>query len=308
MFHCPNCNTTVPDEALTCGGCGVLLRGTNALTAVPAKQRMIIAPAPVVSELSSPIPDGSNSRSFARFGYAAVAILIVSVLGGLLYRGVEQARDASRRTTTRCRLKILGSSTYNFEATHKHMPPRNLPSLTKSPSVTVAADEVPQSFFTDILPYIGQPELYGQLNSRLPWTNAANKPVFSTIISTYMDPRVPNPPRNEDGNAIAHVATNSKCICDTKTITLTEITDGTSNTMLLATVNAGFQAWGDPTNYRDPSKGFSGGPDTFGPIGRDAFVQVLLFDGSVRSVAVTTPLDICTKLGDPRDGQPMGDF
>ncbi len=308
MFPCPNCNTSVPDDALTCGGCGVFLRSTNPPTVVPAEQRMTIAPVPVESKLSSPIPDGPKSRSFARFGYAAVAILIVSVLGGLLYSGVEQARDASRRTMTRCRLKQLGLAAYNFSDQYKHFPPRNLPSLTKSPSVTVADDEVPQSFFTDILPYIGQPELYGQLNSRLPWTNAANKPVFSTIISTYMDPRVPHPPRNEDGYAIAHFATNSKCICDTKTVTLAEITDGTSNTMLLGTVNAGFQAWGDPTNYRDPSHGFGGGPDAFGPIDRDQFVQVLLFDGSAKTLSVKTPIDICKKLGDPRDGQPLGDF
>ena len=62
---------------------------------------------------------------------------------------------------------------------------------------------------------------------------------------------------------------------------IANITDGTSNTMMAGTVNDGFKAWGDPTNHRDPSSGFGGGPTSFGAPNR-RFVTILMFDGSVR--------------------------
>lgn len=166
---------------------------------------------------------------------------------------------------------------------------------------------MPQAFFTDILPYIDQFTLHQQVQYGLPWTHADNKTVFATILSTYQHPSVPVAPRDEDGYALAHYATNSRVICDTKTVKLSEITDGTSNTMMLGTVNAGFQAWGDPTNYRSPSKGFGGGPEAFGAIGRETGVQILLFDGSVRSVSVKLQQEFIERICDPRDGQSFCD-
>lgn len=275
MLNCPNCSAVVRGHTLTCDACGAVFRHPH--------RRWLS-------------------------GTLVAVLFLIGVFGTLIYGGVRTAREASQRTTARCRLKLLGSAAYSFESTHKHFPPRNLPSITKNSSIAIASGAVPQSFLADLLPYMNETALFSQMNSQVPWTNTANKPVYSTVIPNYLHPMAPNPPRNEEGYALTHFATNSKCICDTKTVTLAEITDGTSNTMLLTTVNADFQAWGDPTNYRDPSHGFGGGPDAFGAIGREKFVQILMFDGSVKSVPTTLSLDISTKLGDPRDGQTRLDF
>ena len=140
-----------------------------------------------------------------------------------------------------------------------------------------------------------------------PWKNAANKAAFGTIVSSYQHPSVPDAPRNEEGYALAHYATNSRVICDTKTSRLSEITDGTSNTVLVGMVNAGFQPWGDPTNYRDPANGFGGGPDAFGTPNRNGIIHFLRADGSVLRVRSTLSPVLCERLGDPRDGQAVND-
>lgn len=303
MLNCPNCNGLVPNRLQTCPGCGVVVR--HAPSTAPDNE---VVTSPLGLKRGEPSTDSTNIGR-RRFRPVILAgLFLAGVVSTMMYLGIQQSREAVRRTTARCRLKQLGLASHNFSDQFGHFPPKNLHTLTKDPAITISSSAVPQSFFTDILPYIDQAALYNRLDTTLPWKNPAQQPVFSAVISTYQHPSVPKPPRNEEGYALAHYATNSKCICDTKTVTLAEITDGTSNTMLLATVNDGYQAWGDPTNYRDPGKGFGGGPEAFGAIDRGNLIQVLMFDGSVRSVSANTPIDICTKLGDPRDGQPIGDF
>lgn len=299
MANCPNCNATLPTELVTCPECGVVLQPRSASLVLSASAA---DPRPVSS--LSDAPTRHNYR------YGAIALLAVGIItvGWLVYTGKQVAREASNRTTARCRLKIIGSAAYSFTTAFGHFPPRNLPTLTRVASVQIDPDAVPQSFFTDLLPYIDKSSLYDQMKPTLPWTHPDQKVVFQSIVSTYQHPSVPVAPKNDDGYALANFATNSKCICDTKTVTVREITDGTSNTMLLGTVNAGFQGWGDPTNYRDPAKGFGGGPEAFGAIGRETGVQILLFDGAVRTVSLATSPEILQRLGDPRDGLPIKDF
>lgn len=299
MADCPNCNAASPSEAVTCPACGVVLQPRSGLLDLSAS-----------AANSVPVSSLIDARTRNNYRYGAIAFLVVGIIavGWLVYTGKQMAREASNRTTARCRLKQLGLAAHNFNDQFHHFPPRNLPTLTHDASVQIDPYSVPQSFFTDLLPYIDKGSLYNQMKPSLPWTHPDQKVVFQSIVSTYQHPSVPVAPKNDDGYALAHFATNSKCICDTKTVTVREITDGTSNTMLLGTVNAGFQGWGDPTNYRDPAKGFGGGPEAFGAIGRETGVQILLFDGAARTVSLETSPEILQRLGDPRDGLPIKDF
>jgi hypothetical protein len=57
--------------------------------------------------------------------------------------------------------------------------------------------------------------------------------------------------------------------------------DGTSNTILLGEVTAGYRPWGHPLNLRDPAHGLGDRPDQFGAYwSRSAFFAMA--DGSVR--------------------------
>ena len=48
-------------------------------------------------------------------------------------------------------------------------------------------------------------------------------------------------------------------------------------------MSAGFRAWGDPMNVRDPRQGVGGGPHAFGSSVRGSPPQFVMLDGSVRT-------------------------
>ncbi|HET6426013.1 MAG TPA: DUF1559 domain-containing protein [Planctomycetaceae bacterium] len=291
MADCPNCNAVLVDRTVTCPACGVVLQ-------------------PKAATLTSAITTAETRARAVRSPFSAaivVALLLVSGVAWVIYTMISQSREMSGVLTADCRLKQFGLATYNFQDRYGHLPPRNLPTLSGTMPSSAEADQVAQSFFTELLPFIDHVALHQQIDYGLPWRNPANKDAFSTIVAHYQHPSIAVSPRNEEGYALAHYATNSKVICDTKTARIAEIDDGTSNTVLLGTVNAGFKPWADPTNYRDPSKGFGGGPEAFGTPNRNGIIQLLRVDGSVLRIRATLPLDICERLGDPRDGKAIPD-
>lgn len=69
----------------------------------------------------------------------------------------------------------------------------------------------------------------------------------------------------------------------------------TGNIVLVGEVNAGFRAWGDPLNVRDPRAGTGGGPHAYGTAGKRP-PQFLMLDGSVRSF---DPKELAELTGKP---------
>lgn len=230
----------------------------------------------------------------------------IPVLLALLLPAVQSARDAARSTQAMNHMKQLALAAHNFHDNYRHFPPNGV-SLPGGEQTPLESNTVPQAFFTDILVYMDQALLYEQIQRGQSWSDPVNKGPFSTVIPYYLHPSISGSPLNGQGYAVAHFATNSKLISDTQTYRITDITDGTSNTIMLGSLNDGFKAWGDPTNHRDPSSGFAGGPTSFGATNRRSAL-ILLCDGSVRRVNVDLAPDICARLADPADGQPVGDF
>lgn len=314
MPKCPKCDTVVAKTAQRCPSCGAKFRSQAA------------EPEDDFDDLDE-IEDDRPVRKQARGGKkkssssssTTTVLIVVACLGvvslclcapiflALTLPAVQQAREAARSTQSRNNLKQIGLAAHNFHDTFNKFPPRGVGFLPGAPSADLEPNMVTQAFLTDILPYLDQAPLYTRLQRDKGWMDPANQQSFSTVIPTYLHPSVTGSPLNPQGYAVAHYATNSKAISDITTTRLSDITDGTSNTMLAGTLNDGFKAWGDPTNHRDPSLGFGGGPQAFGAPNRRT-ATILLFDGSVRNVNVDLSSDICKKLADPRDGQPVGEF
>jgi prepilin-type N-terminal cleavage/methylation domain-containing protein len=184
-----------------------------------------------------------------------VVIAIIAVLIGLLLPAVQKVREAASRIQCANNLKQLGLALHNFETTNGGFPPGNY-----TPSSGLAF-----SWATLILPYIEQGNLYQQYNFTVTWSAAANDSGPNQHqIPQFQCPSAPGP----------RVAANNRGILDYSAINeltrpnpyalngvppsdptyigvlgdnvyrrITDITDGTSNTLLLAEDAGRNQCW-----------------------------------------------------------------
>ncbi len=228
-----------------------------------------------------------------------VPLLICPCLIALLLPAVQQAREAARQTQAKNNLKQIGLAMHNFHDTYSHFPPATIDSDEGQGAV--------QSWMTDLLPFMDQGGLYEQIDREQLWSSDANKLPFSTVIPIYRDPSDPGEPVNGEGYAIADFAANSRVISDQQRVSLRDITDGSSSTILAGNVSEGHKAWGDPTNSRDPALGLDGGPAAFGSYHPNG-VLILMGDGSVRMMSKMTDQDVLRRLADPADGERVDEF
>jgi type II secretory pathway pseudopilin PulG len=228
-------------------------------------------------------------------GVALVMCLIIAVLTALLLPAVQAAREAARRTQSMNNLKQIGLSAHNFHDAIGHLPP--FPANgSEDPDVTS-----PISFHTALLPYVGQGTVYGMTDKSVPWDDAINKNAYATRIPAYLSPHFPDQ-ITAGGYAVAHYVPSSHVFAENGRGTdFRSVTDGTSNTILAGSVGAGFPAWGDPANSRDPANGFAGGPNAFGGVPGGALV--LMMDGSVRFISDKTAPGLAKSLSTPTGGE-----
>ncbi len=193
-----------------------------------------------------------------------VVIAIIAILIGLLLPAVQKVREAAARTQCSNNLKQVGLAIFNHESALGYIPSSIRPAgVTALPRIswTIAA-----------LPYIEQDNLRKNYDTTQSWGAATNLPVSSQKIKIFQCPSSPNPDRLDgdpqsntwnivsitDYAAVTSVATlaasgsNSNLGIVTgagimeknATIKIANITDGTSNTLLVV------ESSGRPQIYR----------------------------------------------------------
>jgi prepilin-type N-terminal cleavage/methylation domain-containing protein/prepilin-type processing-associated H-X9-DG protein len=199
-------------------------------------------------------------RQFARAAFTLVELLVVMAIIGilisLLLPAVQQLRAAAARAQCMNNLKQVGLALHNYHDAYKHLPPGYGATM---PYVDGATDTAPGwGWAAFILPQLEQSNLYRQLNFTQP---VQNSPSIQTLVPIYLCPsdivpQGPFPLTDGLGNTICMAAPTSYSACcgndasDTTAPTgngvfyrnsqtrLTDITDGTSETILI-----GERAW-----------------------------------------------------------------
>ena len=171
------------------------------------------------------------------------------------------------------------------------------------------------SAMTMILPFVEQQALFETIDLQQPWNGDSNRDVFKTVVPIYQfPPGVPNPELSADpgkvpGFALSNYAGNIRVLRLGQSMRITDIRDGTSNTILFGEVHENLRPWGDPLNVRDPAIGINQGPKSFGsPFSAGRGCNMLLADGSVRFVSESTALDVLKALSTPASGEPLPEF
>jgi prepilin-type processing-associated H-X9-DG protein/prepilin-type N-terminal cleavage/methylation domain-containing protein len=200
------------------------------------------------------------SRPIPRTAFTLIELLVVlAILGlllGLLLPAVQKVRETAARLQCRNNLKQMGLALHNYHDTQKTFPPGYLAVVSYSDGAT---DTLPGwGWAAIVLPYLEQDNLARQLNFQQP---VRNSPAIQTVLQVYLCPSDLPPPAafpvpDAFSNPVTWAAPSSYAACvggdesgtDDPTgqgvfyrnsqTRLTDITDGTSNTILI-----GERAW-----------------------------------------------------------------
>jgi prepilin-type N-terminal cleavage/methylation domain-containing protein/prepilin-type processing-associated H-X9-DG protein len=182
-----------------------------------------------------------------------VVISIIAVLAGLLLPAVQKVREASFRAKCQNNLRQIGIALHNYHDVKKGFPGNHRPSGLTS---------VRERWFTKLLPFVEQNNLYTRYDPTSNWDSPTNLPVTSVPLSIALCPSTPNPSRLDfdEANGFSNptvAVTDYAAVyglwptyltangitqpnpagvltkTDGQIITVADITDGTSNTIYL---------------------------------------------------------------------------
>jgi hypothetical protein len=113
-------------------------------------------------------------------------------------------------------------------------------------------------------------------------------------VTTLQDP---------EGFGLSHYAANIWVMGPNRGLKLSQISDGTANTLLAGEVNAHFRPWGHPVNWRDPAKGINRSPDGFGGAPTAGGASFVMADASTRFVSENVHPAVLKALATPDGGE-----
>jgi prepilin-type N-terminal cleavage/methylation domain-containing protein len=294
------------------------------------------------------------TRGRVKYGFTLIELLVViaiiAILIALLLPAVQQAREAARRTQCRNNLKQMGLAVHNYHDVVQQFPYGGL-----------AANHA--NGFVMILPYLDQANVYNMFNfsADVGGSDAANQAAKVVPIPPYFCPthvrlRQVVPVSGSGGSAYYGGARSDYSLnCGTtncystvftdwsgvtniqSSIKIRDVTDGTSNTLLIG------EKWTDPTRASNVSPAatdsnlsdnaywqwgnygcrivkyqmnvnlsaigvsYSDTSANFGSqhIGGCHFVMC---DGAVRFISQNIDMTTYQYLGNRADGQPLGEF
>ena len=287
-----------------------------------------------------------------------VVIAIIAILIALLLPAVQQAREAARRTQCKNNLKQLGLALHNYAETYRCFPPQYI----YNPSTPTAAC---WGWAVGVLPYLEQTGTYNLLNSgqrtvtnamadltaraamktrmgalRCP-TDISPDELSSQAVGGQTTSRSNYPGVNGDGPRCYKQSPNSNYrpgIFHSRNVgvLLRDITDGTSNTLMVGE-RAGLEKFRNDNTYThwvglshgdQDGSGFQGPLEIVGSTGfhmhtnpavnfgfkswfgsrHTGGAQFVLADGSVRFLSENVDIATYKSLSVMADGLALGEF
>lgn len=179
-----------------------------------------------------------------------VVIAIIAILLGLMLPAVQKVRESAARVQCQNNLKQMGLALHNYHDVNRALPPGYFAS---DPYLNGATDTSPGwAWGAYILPFLEQQNLYNQYNLSLP---VPSSPAVATVVKTFLcnSDNVPPGPFAVTGSSWGTVcmappssyaaccgggvrttaATGNGAFYRNSHVRLTDITDGTGNTLLI---------------------------------------------------------------------------
>ncbi len=165
-------------------------------------------------------------------------------LTALLLPAVQAAREAARRMQSSNNMKMISLTLLNYQAAHGKFPP----------AYTADKDGKPLlSWRVHILPFLEQNDLYKQFHLDEPWDSEHNKPLIASMPSFYKSPK--SAVSGEGKTNYLTVRGEKTVFPGAKGVTVGEITDGASNTIMTVEVSdENAVVWTKPDDFECDEK------------------------------------------------------
>jgi hypothetical protein len=325
-FRCPDCEKSlrVPDEKqgkrIKCSGCGVVVK-------VPDEDEELEDEPPSRRSKSPGKAKGKGKRSKAKssdgavgmwIGIAGGAVVVVGLAIWLLMPGkagstntapatagadgaaampptgtgqtgtpgTSSPPSAADKMKDQNRLKQLTLAMHNYHETHRQLPIVDRPE-------NFGPDGRPLlSWRVHVLPYLSRNDLYQRFHLNEPWDSPHNKTLLDQMPDEFRSGNDPG------SNTRMLTLTGPHALFFQRNVGLRDITDGTSNTLMLVQVGPDKAVpWTKPDDVIfDPANPQAG----FGAIG--ASFLVAMADGRVQEIAASIDPQSLAKAVSPRGG------
>lgn len=276
---------------------------------------------PLFPNVSYSVVDKTGMRSFSRSslptgagGPETVAVTAVSV--ALLLPAVQQARIAARRAQSMNNMKQIGLALHNYHDSFNTFPRGAVENAKLKP-------EKQLSWITQILPFIDQAVVSERIKQDQAWDSGDNATMAALRLFVLLNPQVVESPEQKFGNTnyvgMAGVGKDSLTMTKpdktcgifgyNRSTKIQQITDGTSNTIMVTEVFKDFTPWAQAQGSIRAltSKPYINGADGIGGPFRGG-CHVLLGDGSVRFVSKDIDPKTLEALSTMAGNEVIGDF
>ena len=264
----------------------------------------------------------SSRRAFSLIELLVV-IAIIAVLIALTLAAVQRVRESAKRTECMNKLRQQGLAVLNYESAQGHLPPGAV--WGPFPQFNIP-DGAGHGMWVFVLPYLEQAPVANLYRLDRSYDAPENQPAATARLTVLMCPNA-DPTRVEtwpsglyggvadyapidvnpflaDIGAIDPVPNFESALPAGKLVKLTDVTDGASNTLLLAeAAGRGPVAWCSPLVPVGLKQVF-GGTNAFHRNG----TPVCLVDGSTRFAPDSTPLRTLGRLSTRAGGEVIGNW
>jgi prepilin-type processing-associated H-X9-DG protein len=258
-----------------------------------------------------PIPGAPGGSG----GVESVGVMAVMV--ALLLPAVQQAREAARRTQSKNNLKQIGLAMHNYHDTMNNFPQGTIE------NEDLKKPEERLSWIVSILPYLDQAPLYNLVDQKKGFEDDANKKPLSMVVPTLLNPSqplIPDPKGFAQTTYIGMAGVGKDAptleIGDVKAgifgynrkTGIRDITDGTSNTIMVSEASKALGPWGQGGNATIrglANKPYINGPDGIGG-SHAGGCNVLFADGSVRFISENINAETLEALATMAGGEVIG--
>jgi prepilin-type processing-associated H-X9-DG protein len=261
---------------------------------------MITIPGKPMAPLKPPAPSSGTPIA------VVLVVLVVGLFGcggvliALLLPAVQAAREASRRMACSNNLKQIALALHNYHDTYQTFPPAYIADADGRPM---------HSWRVLILPFLESSPAYNQYDFDEPWNGPNNSQLAGMMPAAYRCPS--EPPATTNTTAYLAISGSGTVFNNGQGSKMMDITDGTSNTILVAEVAGSTVHWMDPRDLDVNTMAMAINATEDGTSissHHPGGAQAAFADGSVRFLSENLDMNTLRLLLLRADGQAVGAF